>query len=79
MVKELFLSTYKLPDNFGEGRTEGGREGRGSKVLGGAEEAAYGQQCLDYLLRAPDGTPLRPDVLMFNWADRAASGGECGE
>jgi hypothetical protein len=34
---------------------------------GGAEEAAYGVQCLDYLLRAPDGTPLSPDVLMFNW------------
>lgn len=34
---------------------------------GGAEEAAYGLQCLDYLLRAPNGTPLRPDVLMFNW------------
>ena len=34
---------------------------------GGAEESAYGLQCLDYLLRAPDGTPLRPDVLMFNW------------
>jgi hypothetical protein len=34
---------------------------------GGAEEAAYGLQCLDYLLRAPDGTPLQPDVLMFNW------------
>ena len=34
---------------------------------GGAEEAAYGLQCLDYLLRAPNGTPLRPEVLMFNW------------
>jgi hypothetical protein len=34
---------------------------------GGAEEAAYGAQCLDYLLRAPDGTALHPDVLMFNW------------
>ena len=34
---------------------------------GGAEEAAYGVQCLDYLLRAPDGSPLSPDVLLFNW------------
>lgn len=34
---------------------------------GGAEETAYGDQCLDYLLRAPDGTPLRPDVLYFNF------------
>jgi hypothetical protein len=34
---------------------------------GGAEETAYGDQCLDYLLRAPDGTPLRPDAVMFNW------------
>ena len=34
---------------------------------GGAEETAYGDQCLDYLLRAPDGTPLRPNVLYFNF------------
>ena len=34
---------------------------------GGAEETAYGDQCLDYLLRAPDGTPLKPDVLYFNF------------
>lgn len=34
---------------------------------GGAEETAYGDQCLDYLLRAPDGTELRPDVLFFNF------------
>ena len=34
---------------------------------GGAEESAYGDQCLDYLLRAPDGTPLRPNLLFFNF------------
>jgi len=34
---------------------------------GGAEETAYGWQCLEYLLRAPDGTPQAPDVLWFNW------------
>ena len=34
---------------------------------GGAEEAQYGFRCIDNLLRAPDGTPLSPDVVMFNW------------
>jgi len=34
---------------------------------GGAEETAYGVQCLDYLLRSPAGVLLRPDVIMFNW------------
>ena len=34
---------------------------------GGAEETAYGAQCIDYLTRAPDGTPLAADVLYFNW------------
>jgi hypothetical protein len=34
---------------------------------GGAEETAYGVQCLDYLLRSPAGVPLRPQVIMFNW------------
>ena len=34
---------------------------------GGAEETAYGWQCLDYLLRAPNGEPLVPDVLFFNF------------
>ncbi len=34
---------------------------------GGAEETAYGVQCLDYLLRSPQGRPLKPDVIMFNW------------
>ena len=34
---------------------------------GGAEETHYGALCLDYLLRAPDGTPQVPDVLWFNW------------
>ena len=34
---------------------------------GGAEETQYGARCIDNLIRAPDGTPLSPDVLMFNW------------
>jgi hypothetical protein len=34
---------------------------------GGAEETAYGVQCLDYFLRDPNGTRLKPDVIMFNW------------
>ena len=34
---------------------------------GGAEETEYGWRCLEYLLRAPDGTPQVPDVLWFNW------------
>jgi hypothetical protein len=27
----------------------------------------YGAACIDNLIRAPDGTALSPDVLMFNW------------
>jgi hypothetical protein len=34
---------------------------------GGAEETAYGIECLDYMLRSPAGVPLTPDVIMFNW------------
>lgn len=34
---------------------------------GGAEETAYGLQCLDYFVRGPDGRLLQPDVLVFNW------------
>jgi hypothetical protein len=34
---------------------------------GGAEETAYGLQCLDYFLRSPNGTMNVPDVLIFNW------------
>ncbi len=34
---------------------------------GGAEETQYGYRCIDNLLRAPDGTPLSPDLIMFNW------------
>jgi hypothetical protein len=34
---------------------------------GGAEETKYGDLCLDFLLRAPDGTPQWPDVLFFNF------------
>ena len=34
---------------------------------GGAEETEYGWRCIEYLLRAPDGTLQQPDVLYFNW------------
>ena len=34
---------------------------------GGAEETAYGEQCLDYFLAASDGTATPPDVVFFNW------------
>merc|ERR1711924_34836 len=34
---------------------------------GGAEETAYGLQCLDYFIRDPKGTLLVPDVLVFNF------------
>jgi hypothetical protein len=34
---------------------------------GGAEETAYGIQCLDYFLRSPAGVLHKPDVIMFNW------------
>eukprot|EP01050_Picozoa_sp_SAG11_P002969 SAG11_NODE_158_length_14064_cov_6.063860_7_plen_103_part_00 len=31
---------------------------------GGAEETLYGAHCINNLVRAPDGTPLSPDVLV---------------
>ena len=31
---------------------------------GGAEETAYGMQCLEYFLHAPAGNMLQPDVIM---------------
>jgi hypothetical protein len=34
---------------------------------GGVEETEYGWRCLDYLLRAPDGTFQPVDVVWFNW------------
>lgn len=34
---------------------------------GGAEETAYGFQCLDYFIRGPDGSLLVPDALIFNF------------
>ena len=34
---------------------------------GGAEEAEYGDQCLDYWLRSPSGLPYRADLVMFNF------------
>eukprot|EP00756_Hemistasia_phaeocysticola_P052559 Hpha_TRINITY_DN27811_c0_g1::TRINITY_DN27811_c0_g1_i1::g.194111::m.194111 len=34
---------------------------------GGAEETAYGLQCLPYLLASPDQKPIAPDLIIFNW------------
>lgn len=34
---------------------------------GGAEETAYGLQCIDYFTRAPNGEKYTADVVMFNW------------
>merc|ERR1711865_1112501 len=34
---------------------------------GGAEETAYGLQCLEYFMKGPDGSFLEPDVLLFNF------------
>jgi hypothetical protein len=44
---------------------------------GGAEETLYGANCIDNLVRAPDGTPLSPDVLMFNWGLHNSLAGNC--
>jgi hypothetical protein len=33
----------------------------------GAGEPGYFAMCSEYMLRAPDGTPLRPDVVWFNF------------
>jgi hypothetical protein len=34
---------------------------------GGAEETAYGLQCLDFFLHSPGGYTIHPDVIWFNW------------
>eukprot|EP00040_Diaphanoeca_grandis_P005963 m.35340 g.35340 ORF g.35340 m.35340 type:complete len:376 (-) comp17117_c0_seq1:56-1183(-) len=34
---------------------------------GGAEETAYGMQCLDYWLRSPAGLAIKPDLVYFNF------------
>jgi hypothetical protein len=34
---------------------------------GGAEETAYGLQCIDYFLRSPNGTSFKADLVYFNW------------
>lgn len=44
---------------------------------GGAEETQYGYRCLANLIRAPDGTPLSPDVLVFNWGLHNSLSGNC--
>jgi hypothetical protein len=45
---------------------------------GGAEETAYGVQCLDYFLRSPTGELLKPDVIMFNWVSAVPSSALAG-
>jgi acyl-CoA thioesterase-1 len=44
---------------------------------GGAEETKYGASCIEYLLRAPGGAALAPDVLMFNWGLHNSLAGNC--
>lgn len=44
---------------------------------GGAEETLYGARCIENLIRAPDGTTLSPDVLMFNWGLHNSLAGNC--
>lgn len=34
---------------------------------GGAEDTAYGLQCLEYFMKGPDGSLLEPDILLFNF------------
>jgi len=34
---------------------------------GGAEETAYGLQCIENFLRGSDGSAIVPDLLYFNW------------
>ena len=34
---------------------------------GGAEETAYGLQCLDYWLRSPAGLAIVPDLVYFQF------------
>ena len=34
---------------------------------GGAEETAYGVQCLDNFLHSPNQTGYKADVIYFNW------------
>jgi len=34
---------------------------------GGAEETAYGLQCLEFFLSSPSGIPTKPDLIYFNW------------
>lgn len=40
---------------------------------GGAEETAYGLECLDYFLSNPDGAPVHPDLILFNFGLHGAS------
>lgn len=34
---------------------------------GGAEETAYGWQCIEYFLHASNGDEIKPDLLYFQW------------
>lgn len=42
---------------------------------GGASDVDYGYRCLSRFLTAADGTPLRPDLLYFNWGIHSAVAG----
>jgi len=46
---------------------------------GGAEETAYGLQCIDLWLASPSGMPIQPDLIYFNFGmhDTATSGQGC--
>ena len=44
---------------------------------GGAEETQFGARCIENLVRAPNGTPLSPDVLLFNWGLHNSLSGNC--
>ena len=39
----------------------------GDLIDGGVGDVQYGDQCLDYFLRAPNGTLQIPDLILFNW------------
>ncbi len=46
---------------------------------GGAEETQFGARCIENLVRAPNGTPLSPDVLLFNWGLHNSLSGNCSK
>ena len=40
---------------------------------GGAEETGYGLECLDSFLSNPDGAPVTPDLILFNFVRTLAA------